>query len=82
MTALHDLSAHALGCAYRAKELSPVEVASAALGRVAAWEKKINAMYVVDAEGALAMAAASEADALARLNLRNHSRVTSSLLFF
>jgi Asp-tRNA(Asn)/Glu-tRNA(Gln) amidotransferase A subunit family amidase len=61
MTALHDLSAHALGCAYRAKELSPVEVASAALGRVAAWEKKINAMYVVDAEGALAMAAASEA---------------------
>jgi len=28
------------------KELSPVEVASAALGRVGAWEKKISAMYV------------------------------------
>ena len=56
MTALHDLSAHEVACAYRAKELSPVEVAPAALGRVAAWEKKINAMYVIDAEGALATA--------------------------
>jgi aspartyl-tRNA(Asn)/glutamyl-tRNA(Gln) amidotransferase subunit A len=61
MTALHDLSAHEVACAYRAKELSPVEVARAALGRVSAWEKKINAMYVVDAEGALATATASEA---------------------
>jgi aspartyl-tRNA(Asn)/glutamyl-tRNA(Gln) amidotransferase subunit A len=61
MTALHHLSAHEVACAYRAKELSPVEVARAALGRVSAWEKKINAMYVVDAEGALATAAASEA---------------------
>jgi aspartyl-tRNA(Asn)/glutamyl-tRNA(Gln) amidotransferase subunit A len=58
MTALHDQSAHAVACAYSAKKLSPVEVARAALGRVAA---KINAMYVVDAEGALATAAASEA---------------------
>jgi aspartyl-tRNA(Asn)/glutamyl-tRNA(Gln) amidotransferase subunit A len=61
MTRIHDLTAQALSSAYRAKELSPVEVAKAALARVAAWEKKINAMYAVDEAGALARAAASEA---------------------
>jgi len=61
MTLISDLTAHALSSAYRAKELSPVEVAQAALGRIAAWEAKINAMYVVDEAGALAQAAASEA---------------------
>jgi hypothetical protein len=40
---------------------SPVEVTRAALARIEAWEKKINAMYVVDAAGALAQATASEA---------------------
>src|SRR5712671_3246101 len=60
MTALHDLSAEALSSAYRARLLSPVEVTRAALARIEAWEKKINAMYVVDAAGALAKAMASE----------------------
>src|SRR5262249_35492785 len=61
MTRIHDLTAQALSSAYRAKQLSPVEVARAALARSAAWEAKINAMYVVDAAGALAGAAESEA---------------------
>jgi Asp-tRNA(Asn)/Glu-tRNA(Gln) amidotransferase A subunit family amidase len=61
MTAIHNLTAHALSSAYRAKELSPVEVAQAALARIPSWEPKINAMYVVDADGALAQARASEA---------------------
>jgi aspartyl-tRNA(Asn)/glutamyl-tRNA(Gln) amidotransferase subunit A len=61
MTALHDLSAQALSAAYRAGQLSPVEVTRAALDRIEAWEKKINAMYVVDAAGALAEASRSEA---------------------
>ena len=61
MTAIHNLTAQALSSAYRAKQLSPVEVAGAALARVAAWEAKINAMYVVDEAGARAQAAASEA---------------------
>jgi aspartyl-tRNA(Asn)/glutamyl-tRNA(Gln) amidotransferase subunit A len=61
MTALHDLSACELSQAYRARRLSPVEATRAALGRIDAWEAKINAMYVVDRDGALAQAAASEA---------------------
>src|SRR5262252_64581 len=61
MTAIHDLTAQELSSAYRASALSPVEVARAALARIAAWETKINAMYVVDEAGALAQAAASEA---------------------
>ncbi len=60
MTAIHALSARELSSAYRAKELSPVEVTQAALARIPAWEPKINAMYVVDTEGALAQARASE----------------------
>jgi Asp-tRNA(Asn)/Glu-tRNA(Gln) amidotransferase A subunit family amidase len=60
MSALHDLSAHELSTAYRALKLSPVEVTRAALARIDAWEKRINAMYLIDAAGALAMAAASE----------------------
>src|SRR5712671_2123304 len=61
MTPTYDLTAQALSSAFRAKQLSPVEVARAALARVAAWETKINAMYVVDEAGALAGAAAPEA---------------------
>ena len=61
MTALHDLSAKDLSTAYRATQLSPVEVTRAALERIAAWDKNINAMYVVDAAGALAQASSSEA---------------------
>jgi aspartyl-tRNA(Asn)/glutamyl-tRNA(Gln) amidotransferase subunit A len=61
MTAIHNLTAQALSAAYRARELSPVEVTQAALARIPAWEPKINAMYVIDADGALAQARASEA---------------------
>ncbi len=60
MSALHDLSAHELSAAYRSRKLSPLEVTRAALSRIDAWEKKVNAMYVIDAAGALAMAAASQ----------------------
>ena len=60
MSALHDLSAHELSTAYRTRKLSPVEVTRAALSRIDAWEKRINAMYVIDAPSALAMAAASQ----------------------
>ena len=61
MTALHALTAQALSAAFRAKQLSPVEAARAVLARIEAWETKINAMYLVDAAGALAQATASEA---------------------
>ncbi len=57
----HALSAQALSAAYRTRELSPVEVTRAALDRIAAWEPKINAMYVIDEMGALAQASESEA---------------------
>jgi aspartyl-tRNA(Asn)/glutamyl-tRNA(Gln) amidotransferase subunit A len=60
MGALYDLSAQELSAAYRSRKLSPIEVTRAALSRIEAWEKRINAMYVVDAAGALAMAAASQ----------------------
>jgi Asp-tRNA(Asn)/Glu-tRNA(Gln) amidotransferase A subunit family amidase len=60
MIAVHNLTAQGLAAAYRARDLSPVEVTQAALARVVAWEPKINAMYAIDAEGALAQARASE----------------------
>src|SRR5215467_3106120 len=61
MTPVYDLSAQALSSAYRAGQLSPVEVARAALRRIVPWETKINGMYVIDEAGALAEAASSEA---------------------
>lgn len=60
MTALHDLSAYDLWLSYRTGRISPVEVAKAVLARIEAWEPKINAMYIIDAEGALKAAKASE----------------------
>jgi len=57
---LHNLSARQLSDAYRAKELSPVEVTLAVLARIEACESKLNAMYITDVEGALSQAAASE----------------------
>jgi len=60
MTNIHDLSAYELSQAYRARRLSPVEATRAALARINLWEGKLNAMYLVDADGALARAAASE----------------------
>ncbi|HZT88569.1 MAG TPA: amidase [Stellaceae bacterium] len=45
---------------YRSKSLSPVEATRALLGRLGALEPKINAFCIVDADGALAAARASE----------------------
>ena len=58
--ALYNLTAHQLSNAYRSKELSPVEVTRAVLARIDSWEGDLNAMYLIDAEGALAEAEASE----------------------
>jgi aspartyl-tRNA(Asn)/glutamyl-tRNA(Gln) amidotransferase subunit A len=61
MPDIHDLSAHELSQAYRIGRLSPVEATRAALARMDLWEHKINAMYVIDTNGALTQATASEA---------------------
>jgi aspartyl-tRNA(Asn)/glutamyl-tRNA(Gln) amidotransferase subunit A len=61
MAGVHGFTAARLAAAYAARELSPVEVARQALERMQAWEPRINAMYRIGAEGALAAAAASEA---------------------
>ena len=57
---LYDLTALELSNAYRAKELSPVEVTFAVLTRIESWERQLNAMYIIDVEGAQAQALASE----------------------
>jgi aspartyl-tRNA(Asn)/glutamyl-tRNA(Gln) amidotransferase subunit A len=54
MTRLHELSAQELSQAYRARRASPVEATRAVLARIRAWESKINAMYILDGDGALA----------------------------
>src|SRR6185369_1697019 len=50
-----------LCAAYAAKRVSPVEVTRAALDRMARWEPKLNAMYLIHGDEALAQARASEA---------------------
>jgi aspartyl-tRNA(Asn)/glutamyl-tRNA(Gln) amidotransferase subunit A len=60
MTDIHTLSATELVALYRAKKLSPVEATRATLGRIEALDKTYNAFCLVDAEGALAAAKASE----------------------
>ncbi len=61
MSDLHTLSAAQLCAAYAARRLSPVEVARAALDRMASWEPKLNAMYLIHADASLAQARAAEA---------------------
>ena len=61
MTALHDLPAHELLAAYRARRLSPVEVTQAVLAHIERWEPHIRATYLLRPEAALAQARASEA---------------------
>lgn len=56
-----DLSAAELGQAYRDKTLSPVEVVLDVLRHIDAWEPSLHATYALDADAALAQAAASEA---------------------
>jgi aspartyl-tRNA(Asn)/glutamyl-tRNA(Gln) amidotransferase subunit A len=58
---LAPLSAAELGAAYRTRELSPVEVADAALRRIARHDEATNAFCFVDAGAAMAEARASEA---------------------
>ena len=60
MTAsLVDLGAVELVAAYRAGELSPVEVVRATLDHIAVWEPALHATYALDPEAALAQAVAS-----------------------
>ena len=60
-TALTALSATELVRLYRARALSPVELTRAVLARIESKNPSINAFVVVDAKGALAAAAESEA---------------------
>src|SRR4051794_6761319 len=55
------LTATELVAAYRARELSPVEVATGVLERIEALDGEVNAFCLVDAEAAQADARASEA---------------------
>lgn len=59
--ALHELPAHALLHAYRARSLSPVEVMHSLLAHVQRWEPMLGATYLLRPETALAQARASEA---------------------
>ena len=61
MSEIHDLCAAELAERYRGGSLSPVEVAAAQLARMEAWEPKLNAMYRIDRDGALAAARAAQA---------------------
>src|SRR5947207_11501142 len=61
MPAIYKFTAEQIFSAYSRGELSPLDVTRAALERIATREPRLNAMYRVDAEGALAQAGASEA---------------------
>jgi len=61
MGAFDELSAAELAAAFARGELSPVAVTRAQLERIDSWEPRINAMYRVSAEPALAAARAAEA---------------------
>jgi len=61
MPSIHDLSAAEISAAYASAELSPLEVTRALLTRIDAWEPRLNAMYLVDREGALKQARDAEA---------------------
>ncbi len=69
MSAIHELDAVEVAAQYASGALSPVEAARASLERIAAWEPKLNAIYRLDAEGALAAARASESRWRARAPL-------------
>jgi len=61
MSAIHELSATELAARYADGTLSPLEVTTALLSHIDAWEPKINAMYRVHHESALRQARESEA---------------------
>jgi len=58
--ALHELSAAELIGGYRRRDFSPVEVIQAVLGHIELWEHKLQALYLLRPELALAQARASE----------------------
>lgn len=61
MAEVHRYSASGLASAYARGELSPVDVVRQAIARMEHWEPRINAMYRIDTQGAIAAAGASEA---------------------
>jgi aspartyl-tRNA(Asn)/glutamyl-tRNA(Gln) amidotransferase subunit A len=61
MAAKHDFNAAEVAAQYASGALSPVEFTKACLARIEACEPKLNAMYKVDRDGALAAAKAAEA---------------------
>jgi aspartyl-tRNA(Asn)/glutamyl-tRNA(Gln) amidotransferase subunit A len=60
MPAIHELSAAQMSSQYEGGTLSPVEVTRALLERIEAWEPRLNAMYLLDREGALKQARDAE----------------------
>ena len=54
LSSIHELSALEVAAQYASGALSPVDATRACLERISAWESRLNAMYRVDAEGALA----------------------------
>jgi hypothetical protein len=54
------LDALQVAAQYAGGALSPVDVARDCLARIEAWEPKLNAMYRIDREGAMAAATAAE----------------------
>jgi aspartyl-tRNA(Asn)/glutamyl-tRNA(Gln) amidotransferase subunit A len=60
MSALHDLTAAELSGRFASGALSPLDVARAVFERIDACESRLNAMYRVNREAALAAARASE----------------------
>ncbi len=61
MASMHELDALQVAAQYAGGALSPVDVARDCLARIDAWEPKLNAMYRIDREGAMAAAKAAEA---------------------
>ena len=61
MSDLDARSAAELCADYASRQLSPVEVTRAALDRMARWEPKLNAMYLIHDDAAMAQARAAEA---------------------
>jgi aspartyl-tRNA(Asn)/glutamyl-tRNA(Gln) amidotransferase subunit A len=61
MAGVSNLTAAQLASGYARGELSPVEVARALLERIDAWEPRINALYRLHRDAALALARAAEA---------------------
>ena len=61
MPATHELDALQVAAQYAGGKLSPVEVTRDCLARIDVWEPKLNAIYRIDREGAVAAAQAAEA---------------------